>query len=115
MARISAAVSQEEAAAAAVEEIEEAPVVEEEEAEEESEVVGVEESEVEGGEEGEVAGGGEEAVSASQPKENTKLYFGNLPYNCDSSQLAGIVQEYATPEMVEVIHFSFDSHMAVFL
>lgn len=32
----------------------------------------------------------------------TKLYFGNLPYNCDSAQLAGIVQEYASPEMVEV-------------
>lgn len=33
---------------------------------------------------------------------NTKLYFGNLPYNCDSSQLAGVIQEYASPEMIEV-------------
>jgi hypothetical protein len=31
-----------------------------------------------------------------------KLYFGNLPYNCDSALLAGIVQDYASPEMVEV-------------
>ncbi|CAD6249003.1 unnamed protein product [Miscanthus lutarioriparius] len=34
----------------------------------------------------------------------TKLYFGNLPYNCDSAQLAGIVQEYASPEMIEVLY-----------
>uniref|UniRef100_A0A453Q1G1 RRM domain-containing protein n=1 Tax=Aegilops tauschii subsp. strangulata TaxID=200361 RepID=A0A453Q1G1_AEGTS len=32
----------------------------------------------------------------------TKLYFGNLPYNCDSALLAGIVQDHAVPEMVEV-------------
>ncbi|KAJ6897603.1 hypothetical protein NC652_024411 [Populus alba x Populus x berolinensis] len=32
---------------------------------------------------------------------NTKLYFGNLPYNVDSAQLAGIIQEYGSPEMVE--------------
>lgn len=36
------------------------------------------------------------------PPVNTKLYFGNLPYNCDSSQLAGIIHEYASPEMIEV-------------
>lgn len=36
--------------------------------------------------------------------QNTKLYFGNLPYNCDSAQLAGIIQEYASPEMVEVLY-----------
>lgn len=35
---------------------------------------------------------------------NTKLYFGNLPYLCDSAQLAGIVQEYGTPELVEVLY-----------
>lgn len=33
---------------------------------------------------------------------NTKLYFGNLPFSCDSAQLAGIVQQYGVPEMVEV-------------
>ncbi|KAJ6980668.1 hypothetical protein NC653_024111 [Populus alba x Populus x berolinensis] len=35
---------------------------------------------------------------------NTKLYFGNLPYNVDSAQLAGIIQEYGSPEMVENEH-----------
>ncbi|KAK6138767.1 hypothetical protein DH2020_027489 [Rehmannia glutinosa] len=35
---------------------------------------------------------------------NTKLYFGNLPYHCDSAQLAGIIQEYASPELVEVLY-----------
>lgn len=53
------------------------------------------------------ASGEEEAVTEEEPQPNTKLYFGNLPYNCDSSQLAGIVQEYATPEMVEVNFFFF--------
>ncbi|PKI43733.1 hypothetical protein CRG98_035880, partial [Punica granatum] len=32
---------------------------------------------------------------------STKLYFGNLPYNVDSAQLAGIIQPYASPELVE--------------
>uniref|UniRef100_A0A7N0USU8 RRM domain-containing protein n=1 Tax=Kalanchoe fedtschenkoi TaxID=63787 RepID=A0A7N0USU8_KALFE len=35
---------------------------------------------------------------------NTKLYFGNLPYLCDSAQLAGIIQEYANPELIEVLY-----------
>ncbi|KNA22694.1 hypothetical protein SOVF_032110 [Spinacia oleracea] len=35
---------------------------------------------------------------------NTKLYFGNLPYHCDSAQLAGIVQDYGNPELVEVLY-----------
>lgn len=43
-------------------------------------------------------GDASEAVSTTA----TKLYFGNLPYNCDSAQLAGIIQDYASPEMVEV-------------
>lgn len=33
---------------------------------------------------------------------NTKLYIGNLPYLCDSAQLAGIIQDYGSPELVEV-------------
>ncbi|KAF7146290.1 hypothetical protein RHSIM_Rhsim04G0172200 [Rhododendron simsii] len=75
--RVSAAVAQEEAAveAAAEEAVEE---------------------EVSGGGEGEGEGGG--AVI------NTKLYFGNLPYHCDSAQLAGIIQEYGEPELVEVLY-----------
>lgn len=35
---------------------------------------------------------------------NTKLYFGNLPYNVDSAQLAAIIQDYASPELVEVLY-----------
>ncbi|XP_043721566.1 28 kDa ribonucleoprotein, chloroplastic isoform X3 [Telopea speciosissima] len=41
---------------------------------------------------------------ADQAPLNTKLYFGNLPYNCDSAQLAGIIQDYGSPEMVEVLY-----------
>lgn len=77
--RVSAAVAQEEAAVEAA-----APVTEE-----------VEEKaaeEVSGGGEGESGGGAT----------NTKLYFGNLPYHCDSAQLAGIIQAYGEPELVEV-------------
>ncbi|GAV86582.1 RRM_1 domain-containing protein [Cephalotus follicularis] len=35
---------------------------------------------------------------------NTKLYFGNLPYNVDSAMLAGTIQDYGSPEMVEVLY-----------
>ncbi|XP_057772306.1 RNA-binding protein CP33, chloroplastic-like isoform X2 [Salvia miltiorrhiza] len=48
------------------------------------------------------AGDGAAAVENSGP--NTKLYFGNLPYLCDSAQLAGIIQDYASPELVEVLY-----------
>ncbi|KAH0462422.1 hypothetical protein IEQ34_009997 [Dendrobium chrysotoxum] len=46
----------------------------------------------------------EEGKEEGEAMENTKLYFGNLPYHCDSAQLAGIIQEYASPEMVEVLY-----------
>ncbi|KAG6393694.1 hypothetical protein SASPL_147939 [Salvia splendens] len=48
-----------------------------------------------------------EAVAAAEVESsgpNTKLYFGNLPYLCDSAQLAGIIQAYASPELVEVLY-----------
>lgn len=73
---VSAAVAQEEAAAAAAT----APVEEE-----------------------------QEEVAAETPQleaVNTKLYFGNLPYNVDSAQLAGIIQDYGNPELVEVFLFT---------
>lgn len=73
--RILAAVAQEEAAASAAVENEEAIEAEE------------------------VSGDGE---AESHIVNNTKLYFGNLPYNVDSAQLAGIIQEYASPELIEV-------------
>lgn len=40
---------------------------------------------------------------------NTKLYFGNLPYSVDSAQLAGIIQDFASPELIEVPFSLFDS------
>ncbi|KAL1535301.1 28 kDa ribonucleoprotein, chloroplastic-like [Salvia divinorum] len=76
--RITAAVAQEEAAVTASEE---------EETEEEEVVVA-----------------GDEAAEVESSGPNTKLYFGNLPYLCDSAQLAGIIQAYASPELVEVLY-----------
>ncbi|CAL0305816.1 unnamed protein product [Lupinus luteus] len=37
-------------------------------------------------------------------EENTKLYFGNLPYNVDSAQLAGLIQDYGSAELIEVLY-----------
>ncbi|KAF3792912.1 ribonucleoprotein A [Nymphaea thermarum] len=48
--------------------------------------------------------GEEEKEEAAPSPPNTKLYFGNLPYSCDSAQLAAIVQEYGSPELVEVLY-----------
>ncbi|XVF66400.1 hypothetical protein PTKIN_Ptkin10aG0032600 [Pterospermum kingtungense] len=79
---VSAAVAQEEAPATA--QVEES-LVEEEEEEKEAEA----EAETE--------------TEAESPV-NTKLYFGNLPYNVDSAQLAGIIQEYGSPELIEVLY-----------
>ncbi|XP_035830509.1 28 kDa ribonucleoprotein, chloroplastic isoform X2 [Helianthus annuus] len=62
--------------------------------------VAQEEAEVSVTDEEEVSGeGGDEAPTESAV--NTKLYFGNLPYLCDSAQLAGIIQDYGSPELVE--------------
>ncbi|XP_030533952.1 28 kDa ribonucleoprotein, chloroplastic-like [Rhodamnia argentea] len=46
----------------------------------------------------------EEGEGAEGVTVNTKLYFGNLPYNVDSAQLAGIIQDYGSPELVEVLY-----------
>lgn len=35
---------------------------------------------------------------------STKLYFGNLPYSVDSAQLAGIIQDFGSPELIEVLY-----------
>ncbi|KAA8548881.1 hypothetical protein F0562_000565 [Nyssa sinensis] len=72
-------------------------------AQEEAEVEVKAEAEVQVEEEGnevEEVSGGEEAEGPV----NTKLYFGNIPYQCDSAQLAGIIQEYGSPELVEVLY-----------
>ncbi|CAM8987187.1 unnamed protein product [Rhodiola kirilowii] len=46
----------------------------------------------------------QDEASVAEKEVSTKLYFGNLPYLCDSAQLAGIIQEYANPELVEVLY-----------
>lgn len=45
-----------------------------------------------------------ETLEEKEEDDSCRLYVGNLPYNCDSAQLAGLVQQYATPEMVEVLY-----------
>ncbi|XWS13923.1 hypothetical protein CRYUN_Cryun36dG0080500 [Craigia yunnanensis] len=84
--QVSAAVAQQEAAATA--QVEERLVEEEE-------------KEGEVGTEGETEPQAETEAQTESPV-NTKLYFGNLPYNVDSAQLAGIKQDYGSPELVEV-------------
>lgn len=83
--KISAAVAQEEAAATAAGLVEE----EVEEVEEDAETKAEDEAEA-------------QAPAPAFTPLNTKLYFGNLPYNVDSAQLAGIIQEFGSPELVEV-------------
>ncbi|KGN56810.1 28 kDa ribonucleoprotein, chloroplastic [Cucumis sativus] len=48
----------------------------------------------------------ETEVEGGSPVESgsTKLYFGNLPYSVDSSQLAAIVQDYGIAELIEVLY-----------
>jgi len=93
---VTAMVSQEEAAATAVEEeVAEGQLLEQDEVAEQEQP----EQEKDGAAEASSDDGG---PSEAPITTTTKLYFGNLPYNCDSAQLAGIVQEYASPEMVEV-------------
>lgn len=48
---------------------------------------------------------GEEVIldgEADQGPVGAKLYFGNLPYSVDSAQLAGIIQDFGSPELIEV-------------
>ncbi|KAL6194717.1 hypothetical protein ACLB2K_035793 [Fragaria x ananassa] len=78
---------------AVTEEVEEEAVVAEEEKQVEEEVVAPT---------AEVSS--EAAVSTDELPVNTKLYFGNLPYSVDSAQLAGIIQDYASPELIEVLY-----------
>ncbi|KAG2721960.1 hypothetical protein I3843_02G091600 [Carya illinoinensis] len=49
--------------------------------------------------------GGEEVLDGeAESPVNTKLYFGNLPYSVDSAQLAGIIQDFGSPELIEVLY-----------
>lgn len=81
--KVSAAVAQEREEAAATSQVEESLVEEEEEKKEEEEA---------------------ETEAEVESAVNTKLYFGNLPYNVDSAQLAGIIQDYGSPELIEVLY-----------
>lgn len=90
--RITAAVAQEEASLTAEAETQEVPA-----AEEAALTAQVETEEIKEEDE-EVSSRGDETPI------NTKLYFGNLPYLCDSAQLAGIIQDYGSPELVEVLY-----------
>ncbi|NP_001365171.1 31 kDa ribonucleoprotein, chloroplastic-like [Physcomitrium patens] len=45
-----------------------------------------------------------EEAATPAPQVGTKLYIGNLPWQCDSAQLAGICQEFGSVELVEVIY-----------
>ncbi|CAN6245638.1 unnamed protein product [Urochloa humidicola] len=95
-------VSQEETAATAVEDDEEE--VAEEQLLDQDEVAEHHDGDEEQEQEVVEANSGDGVRSEAASATTTKLYFGNLPYNCDSAQLAGIVQDYATPEMVEVLY-----------
>ncbi|CAI8582917.1 unnamed protein product [Vicia faba] len=86
MPRFYVAVAQEEAVVAVDDE--EKVVVEEEEKENE-EGQGEKEN-------------GEEIVAEEDTR--TKLYFGNLPYSVDSAKLAGLIEEYGSAELVEVLY-----------
>ncbi|KAM7258825.1 hypothetical protein ACFE04_014566 [Oxalis oulophora] len=90
--KMSAAVAQEETAVAA-----------EESVVEEVETQAAEEEVVETTAEAETESTESEAEAEAESEVNTKLYFGNLPYNVDSAMLAGIIQEYGVPEMVELV------------
>jgi len=98
---VTAMVSQEEAAATAVEEEEvaEGHLLEQDEVAEQEQPEREKDGAVEARSDSDDGDPSEAPIATT-----TKLYFGNLPYNCDSAQLAGIVQEYASPEMVEVLY-----------
>lgn len=92
VSKITAAMTQEEAALMAP-----AEEAAEEEEEEGKEILEEAEEEKEFSLSSDVVEEGSESSSVK-----TKLYFGNLPYNVDSSQLAGIIQDFGSPELVEV-------------
>lgn len=88
--RTSAAVAQEEVVVVA-DEVDDGLVEEKVEEEEEEK-------------EGEVLEEGGEVVAQedTESSASTKLYFGNLPYSVDSAQLAGLIQDYGSAELIEV-------------
>ncbi|CAM0943000.1 unnamed protein product [Alopecurus aequalis] len=103
--RPTAMAAQEEGAATAVEEDVREPAEQAQEAEPAGEVDEEQgaAAETSSDEDSNGATGAAEAEAEAEAA-STKLYFGNLPYNCDSAALAGIVQDHAVPEMVEVLY-----------
>ncbi|XP_020227068.1 28 kDa ribonucleoprotein, chloroplastic [Cajanus cajan] len=55
-------------------------------------------------EEVEENGGEGVAEQDSESSAATKLYFGNLPYSVDSATLAGLIQDYGSAELIEVLY-----------
>ncbi|KAK7393642.1 hypothetical protein VNO78_22201 [Psophocarpus tetragonolobus] len=50
---------------------------------------------------------GEDVVAEQDSDESsasTKLYFGNLPYSVDSAKLAGLIEDYGSAELIEVLY-----------
>ncbi|CAI8611077.1 unnamed protein product [Vicia faba] len=45
---------------------------------------------------------GEEIVAEVDTR--TKLYFGNFPYSVDSAQLVGLIEDYGSAKLVEVLY-----------
>ncbi|KAM0925461.1 hypothetical protein ACQ4PT_004134 [Festuca glaucescens] len=106
---VTAMASQEEATTTAVEAVQEEDVQETAGQAQEEEPAGETEDEQGAAAEAEAssddAGGDDTGAAETEAASSaTKLYFGNLPYNCDSALLAGIVQDHAIPEMVEVLY-----------
>ncbi|KAG4909795.1 hypothetical protein JHK87_055911 [Glycine soja] len=82
--RISAAVAQEEAVVVADDEVDDGAGLVEEEKVEENE--------------------GEVVAEQDSDSSATKLYFGNLPYSVDSAKLAGLIQDFGSAELIEVLY-----------
>ncbi|RDX80558.1 hypothetical protein CR513_38883 [Mucuna pruriens] len=47
---------------------------------------------------------GEVVPAQDSDSSATKLYFGNLPYSVDSAKLAGLIQDYGSAELIEVLY-----------
>lgn len=50
-------------------------------------------------------GGEEEEDSYEEPSEEAKIFVGNLPYDCDSEQLANLFGQAGVVEVAEVLIF----------
>ncbi|CAN0904878.1 RNA-binding protein CP29B, chloroplastic [Linum grandiflorum] len=86
-----------------------APAVAQDEAETVTETAEVAETEAETAQVAETAAAttpaeGEQKIEEASSGVNTKLYIGNLPFNVDSAELAGVIQDHGSPELIEVLY-----------